>query len=294
MKLRNFLKVFASLLLIVGCEGTNPDLQDSLIDGMKDPSNSEGTSQDENNNSEDGGSNNGNNRNELEAKVIGEWRRVNNSKESIYILENGEGYEERLKSNGGILWCPFEWKVDSDKFIRRNLNSTSDHIYDLTFNDDGNIILQSDILSYEYKQISKNGTTNVNYKGTPYPNYICIFGYYYELSEVVMRCDHATGTEANMKHLFFFGANGSMEPIGARFMYSTPYYEGIDKMWYDGTYNIKSKSGYYIYGGVYCLNNYWESRSDGKLTIKSSGKIMTLDFNLDDGDAIGHFSGVIN
>lgn len=109
-----------------------------------------------------------------------------------------------------------------------------------------------------------------------------------------MRCDHATGTEGSMKHLFFFGANGKLEPISARFMYSTPYYEGIDKEWYDGTYKIQSKNGYYIYGGLYCINNSWSSRCDGELKIESSGKIMTLDFELDDGDAVGHFTGSIS
>lgn len=89
----------------------------------------------------------------------------------------------------------------------------------------------------------------------------------------------------------FYGANELLSPIGVRFMYFTPYYEGINKEWGDGTYTISSKSGHWIYGGVYTHDGAQSYRCDGKLTIKTSGKTKYFDFNLDDDDAVGHFEG---
>ena len=296
MSLIKYLSVFSFTILMLACESTNPELQDSLIQGSKHPAGSNGgnggSSNDKPDGNGSGSSNGGGSTNELELQLIGEWRNVSNSKETLYILENGEGYVEKLKSYDGISWSPFVWTAENGQLTRKYFTSDSEYIYDVSFDENGNMTLTSDSISKEYKLISKEGTTNVNYKKPPYTNYICIFDYYYELYEVVMRCDHATGTEANMKHLFFYGANGKLEPIGARFMYATPYYDGIDKKWGDGTYTIRSSSDYYVYGGIYCLNNSWSSRCDGKLTIKSSGNIMTLDFTLDSGDAVGHYSGV--
>lgn len=287
--LSKILCVLVMLSVSLACDESNLRLQESLAGNTGNPSDSDNDTPGENT-----GNTGGSSANPMIKQLIGTWQDVNNNRSSIYFLDDAEGYKESLKSYGGINWNPFTWRVEDSTVYLKYASSGKEYEYDIEFDGDGNLILGSDSYKNTYRRISASGTTTVNYKKPPYPNYICIYGYYYEILEVKMRSDHAQSTEANMKHLFFFGENGSMEPIGARFMYATPYYEGIDRMWYAGNYKIDSDSGYYVYGGLYCLNSSWSYRCDGKLTIKSSGNIMTFDFTLDDGDAVGHFSGTLS
>ncbi len=233
-------------------------------------------------------------------KLVGTYTRTSSYSEPYYYyyLGDGNGYQEQAQSNNGIYRQVFTWTMDGDKltiiYDGDEYYTTSEYSYIVSFDSEGNLtLLDSKNQSTIYTKINNNATTNVKFKEPPFASYIRIYGAYYELSRASMSSDHGTGTGANFKHLMFFGTNDLMQPIGARFMYSTPYYEGIDKYWSEGSYNINSDSGYWIYGGTYCYRNSWSSRCDGKLKIKKTNNIMVFDFNLDDGDAIGHFVGTV-
>lgn len=244
-----------------------------------------------------------NTENPLVKRMIGTYSKPSNFSYKqpyiYYYLSDGNGYIEQKESYDGVYRRAFTWRINNDKLIMTyaydEYYGDFEQIYTISFDSEGNLtLIDSKNKSVVYSKINNNTTTSVKFKEAPFVNYIRIYGIYYSLSYVSMKCDHATGTGANMKHLMFFGANGSMEPIGARFMYSTPYYEGIDKYWSEGTYRIQQKSGYWIYGGIYCYAKYWNERSNGTLKIKRTNNIMELDFNLDNGDAIGHYVGTID
>lgn len=130
----------------------------------------------------------------------------------------------------------------------------------------------------------------------PYENYIhCQFGHYgyTELTKVEMQCEHGKGTDANFKYLRFMGSNGSFYPNGAMIHYSTPYYEGIDKYWADGTYKVNTGSGYWTYVFKLQLDGKFITRDEeGTLTIKTNGKIKTLDYKSE--YVTIHFMGVVS
>lgn len=236
----------------------------------------------------------GNNK-EIVTCLIGNWTEVyNRTITNIHFLSNGEGYRRVLSSDEGIWHRYFTWKVVDNML---NINYPADEynyedsvVYEVSIISEGNIELVTTHTGAvsKYDRLSKDGTTNIDYKSTPFESFIKIYGTYYAISKVVQRCNHGTGTNANMKHLQFFGPNGQLEPVGARFMYSTPYYEGIDSEWHDGTYKIDSDSGYWIYGGMYYYRSSGSSRCNGTLKIKTVGKIKYYDFNLDGRDVIGH------
>lgn len=133
-------------------------------------------------------------------------------------------------------------------------------------------------------------------QNSPYQNYMYSWyskDKYIELTKVEMQCEHGKGTQANTKYLRFCGPNGSVSPNGAVILTMTPYYEGIDKNWIDGTYKINTGSGYYKYFiHPYVEGHDWTSdESEGTLTIKTNGNIKT--FNYKSSNTIIHFVGMV-
>lgn len=224
------------------------------------------------------------------AHLIGTWK-LDSVKSYYYLMRDGNGYYESYNSYNGIYKRSLKWEADNYtitiELLKDDYYSSSTSSYTISENSG---TLQFSSKKYVYTKIS--GTvTNEDYRSKPYDNYIRIMGYYYELSEAVMRCSHATGTESNFKHLFFNGTNGTTDPYGAIFAYATPYYEGINKEWLDGSYSIKQGGSHWIYTGWYYHKGSSLGQCEGKLNIKTSGKIKVFDFNLSDGDCVGHFAG---
>lgn len=234
--------------------------------------------------------------NSLEKNIVGTWV-IEKSKENYYFLSDGNGYTEKVNSYDGVFRRAFAWSADDEQMVMTyqedDYFADAQITYRVSVGEDNTLTLTNveNDKKTVYKRVNQNGTANVDFKNPPFVNYIRIYGYYYEVSMAEMSCKHAVGTNANYKYLMVYGNNGSMSPTGAYFMYATPYYEGINKEWGDGTYNIKSESGYWIYGGVYIYKGDTSSRCNGKLTIKTAGNIKVIDFNLDDGDVIGHIAG---
>ncbi len=231
-------------------------------------------------------------------KIVGTWMDASGKiRSTYYYLKDGNGYDEFTKSDDGVFRRTFKWNLEDDvltvDYDKDDYFANSNNSYYVSFDTEGNMTLTNVKTNKQsgYVKINNKGTTSVNYKNPPFVNYVRIYGYYYELTKAIMKCDHGVGTQSNSKDLMFYGANEKLSPIGVRFMYFTPYYEGINKEWGDGTYTIKSKGDYWVYGGVYTHNSSQSYRCDGRLTIRTSGKTKSFDFNLDDGDAIGHFEG---
>lgn len=184
----------------------------------------------------------------------------------------------------------FTWDIVNSCIVRTRL----DHGYKVTIEfellENGNMKRSS----AEYKKISDDGTTDVDYKSPPFKSYILYAEtYYYELTKAVMRCNHATGTESNSKYLQLFGENGLLDPTGVVFCYFTPNYEGIDKYWPDGKYTLTSKSSNWVYGGWYIVQGADSYRLDGELTIETQNQMKYIDFEFEDGTT-GHFEGKFN
>lgn len=228
----------------------------------------------------------------LKENIIGKWyRSVRNC--YYYFLEDGNGYTERFDNYDGIYRRAFEWDIIGNtmyfEWLKDDFYNASEVQCPVSFDADGNLVFGTD---ETYERKSSVGTTTVGYKHPPFVNYLRRSdGYFYELSCAEMKCSHATGSGAIYKYLFFYGSNGELTPISTTFVYCTPYYEGIDKYWRAGTYNIQSKSGYWIYGGWYnwCGSN--QGREDGTLKIKTVGNMMSFDWKFY--DAIGHFIGSV-
>lgn len=231
--------------------------------------------------------------NDYKKGLVGTW---SYNGKRYYYLSDGYGYVQEENKYDGIYREAFEWNIKDSILSLNYLNDDFSFSYIISSISKDTMLLKDydDYYKRVFQRINSIGTTTVDYKKPPFTSYICIYGYYYELSKVVSRCYHGAGTESNSKHLTFFGSNGEMEPIGAHFMYFTPYYEGINKDWYDGTYILNEDSGYWTYGGVYCNKNSWSLRCEGKLKIKSMNNYIIYDFNMDDGDAIGHFEGTLS
>lgn len=154
------------------------------------------------------------------------------------------------------------------------------------------------VIGKSYLNNSSQSGDNTGKDNPPYANYMYCTSWggkgYVELTKVEMQCEHGKGTEPNYKYLRFFGANGQVSPNGAVILYTTPYYEGIDKYWSDGTYKVNIGSGLWHYIIHPYINGYnaCNQEHDGKLTIKSSGNIMVIDYKSD--DIIMHFSGTVS
>ena len=233
--------------------------------------------------------------NSTKKRIVGTW--IDTNDKLYYYLNDGNGYTEYTKSDDGVFRRAFEWTLEED--VLTEAYAKDDYFADanishiVSFDSEGHITLTNTKNNKQatYRKINDKGTTSVKYNNPPFINYVRIYGYYYELSKAVMRCEHGNGTQSNGKYLNIFGANELMSPIGVWFNYFTPYYEGIDKEWADGTYKLSTKSSHWVYGGAYTYKGNMSGRCDGKLTIKTSGKIKYFDFNLDSGDAVGHFEG---
>lgn len=211
------------------------------------------------------------------------------------LLKDGNGYYESHNKYNGIVRRVLRWNVEDNKLFMElpedDYFAFSKHTFDIINDSDAvKIVEENGSKKIVYTKVSEV-VPDADYQSKPYMNYIRIYGYYYKLSEAVMRCKHGTGTNANFKHLIFNGANGELTPFGAIFSYSTPSYEGIDKEWSDGSYSIVTKSSFWVYHGWYYNRSSSSEVCPGKLSIKTIGGVKIFDFNLDGADCVGHLEG---
>lgn len=291
VKILSLIAFFATLF--IGCE--------EPIDNYE--GNYNGSSSSINGGSSSGGNDQGSST--VDSRMIGTWERKTGSYTyTYYFLEDGKGYyQSKRNSPNGMYRRGLKWKLnqnvleitlESDEYF-----SSSTKTYDVTFGDN-NVTLTSNGSVQTYTKKNSNGTTSVDYKKPPYTSYIRIDEYYYALSKAVMRTNHNTqGFNWNSKELQLFGENGTLEPIGLRFVYYNYAYESISREWADGTYNIVADNNsnsvpYYQYVSYLYFNNAYETYTySGKLTITTNGNIKTIDFKLNNNTITGHLVGTV-
>lgn len=243
----------------------------------------------------------------VDSRMIGTWERKTGSYTyTYYFLEDGKGYyQSKRNSPNGMYRRGLKWKLNQD-VLEITLESdeyfsSSTKTYDVTFGDN-NVTLTSGSSEQTYVKKNSNGTTSIDYTKPPYTSYIRVDEYYYALSKAVMRTNHNTqGFNWNSKELQLFGENGTLEPIGLRFVYYNYAYESISREWADGTYTINEDNNsnsvpYYQYVSYFYFNNSYETYTyEGQLTIQTNGNIKTIDFRLGDYSRKikGHFVGTV-
>lgn len=232
-------------------------------------------------------------------ELIGKWSRaLNKSKttiDSYYFLNNGKGYSERVNNSfgSGINYRGFEWNIDNNKL---RLKWLADYINKTTDEDIIDYKLKDNTLtigSHTFTHENTNGKTDFDYLSAPFNGCYFLGTYHYEISKVVATCSHGTGTQSNFKHLLFFGENGTLKPCGITVSYSTPYYEGIDNNWSEGTYRITNSSGHWIYKLFGQIGSQKIDFEEGILTIKKNGKLVNIDYESKSSYIEIHFKGII-
>jgi hypothetical protein len=117
---------------------------------------------------------------------------------------------------------------------------------------------------------------------SPYLNYVCINGDFYEFTSLAMNVVYGNsygGTGANWKYLRLYISDNDY----VIFRYSVHEWDPISSDWGAGTYKIENGS-YYTYGGSYIKGSRTYGFDEGKLTIKRSNGSTVLDF-----DCIGDY-----
>lgn len=117
----------------------------------------------------------------------------------------------------------------------------------------------------------------------------------YKINRAEMSQKHGhsgTGTGSNTKYLTFYCSDDTY----VQFDYNVAEWEGIDKLWGEGTYNISRLGGYYKYGCLALIDGDLKNRSywdfTGTLIIKKkSNNYYTFDFSLE--QMKGHFEGSV-
>lgn len=128
---------------------------------------------------------------------------------------------------------------------------------------------------------------NTNYFNFNYKSYKI---YRAEMSQ--RHGNSGTGTGSNTKYLTLYCSDDTY----VEFDYNVAEWEGINKLWGEGTYQISRNGGYYKYGCIAKIDGKLKNRSDwdftGTLTIKkSSNNYYTFDFSLE--EMKGHFEGSV-
>ena len=152
-----------------------------------------------------------------------------------------------------------------------------------------------EISAVAYDKNGKKGQT-ITQKFTtteaPYKGYIYYKEKFYPLTSATMRAVHATSSSgANTKYLELKG-----DDAWITYSYSTHSWDGIDREWRDGTYEIEQDlSSYYTYHGMWKAGRSATNDAAGTLIIKSSGSKIYIDFEMDDVMVVyGHFEGKVN
>lgn len=229
----------------------------------------------------------------------GYWRRAVSKYEDqeYYFYEDGTGYQEDLYMvhDLGIMRTWFKWTTSRGTISLKyeNRNSPDEQ---LSYIVNGAMLTLTDSKGNTTTWNKRNTSAKVPYGQKPFANnyiYNKITGFYYSLSRVEEACEHAAaGENGNWKFLRFFGEDGYIDTTGGYIFYVTPYYDGIDSYWSEGTYKMLYSNNYYTYGAVLRTDKSQDLSSyNDKLTIKKNGNIHTYDYKGTDVEI--HFVGTV-
>lgn len=231
-----------------------------------------------------------------EKNLAGTWKSLDDTSEYLYITKNNHMTFEAKKSYDGILHEDCVYKLTGDQLDYYNSADPSIS-YSFSVKIEGNTLLMTK--GTKTWKFSRMSTTAPDvYQCLPYDSYISYGSVYYPLVSAEMTCSHAKGTEANYKFLTLRGSSDkSLKPNSVTFVYTTPYYDGINAEWRNGTYVINENArNYYTYGISACYIGNLDYQSTkhliygGKLKISTSGSQTTIDYKDESGIEV-HFSG---
>ena len=223
--------------------------------------------------------------------LIGKWelKQSSTKTKTYHFLSKGKGYADSSfdssKYGNGLYRCHFEWYNDEETIYLRFEDDPE--IATIKYSVSGNNLTLNQLT---YSKISNAGSVDFDYTKKPYDSYIYNGSYYFPLIKVEAKCSHGTGTSANEKYLMFYGINNQITPVGLYFYYATPYYEGIDANWPNGTYKTSSKTGYWTYRIIGRAGRSVFSGNEGTLKIKTAGNLWIFDYEGDDYISL-HFEG---
>lgn len=214
--------------------------------------------------------------------IIGKWQLIpskDSDKLTFYIFNaDGTGYYEKYESYDGIQrdWIS-KWEIINGAVVYKWAGSGSTVERKILISNDELVMNADSKYSKTYRRINNNPSSGLDYKETPYECYLCYSGVYYPLDVVVKKCEHGSGMEMNLKYIWFRGVD---DEIWYQIRYFTPYYEGIDNYWPDGTYKVNvptsaTTSCWQYLGFLYIHNFYssnWIEDTNGTLKISHSGK----------------------
>ncbi len=172
--------------------------------------------------------------------LVGKWQRIPKTTRdnmAFYVFNaDRTGYFQEHEWYDGIQrdWIS-KWEIVNSKLVFKWAGSGRTVEWEISISDDELVMINSAKYSTTYRHINNSQTSSLDYKETPYKCYVCCLGVYYPLDVVVKQCEHGVGTEWNSKFITFRGVD---ESIWYQIRYFTPYYEGIDNYWPDGTYKV--------------------------------------------------------
>lgn len=222
-------------------------------------------------------------KNDLSKSIVGKWYYDDGSQEQYFCFgADGTGYFEAKKYKGSFKnsitrrWIQ-RWEIRNNKLVYKYADSSYESDCDIKIENKIFYFKYNTSSETPYSRINNNEKYDLKYGATPYGAYIKFFAtYYYPLSTVTQSCKHGIGQNANRKFLTFEGPN-----VEYRVLYMTPYYEGIDAVWSDGTYTLNPSyagpADYWVYYGNGYLDGSYQYVDDGnaKLKISHSGNIYT-------------------
>lgn len=228
----------------------------------------------------------------LSTKLIGKWKYSDRFYEYYYFFaENGQGYYQTINSDAipGIYrsWIA-DWKIENGTLCLKYVGATSyTKITKFEFISDSQLILRSETLS----RVNNHKELDISFKKEPYDNYIKYLGTSYPLDYVKKQMIHSSGTDNNEKYLRFQGLD---QDVWYDIRYFTPYYEGIDNYWLDGTFRVNTVTSVmtscWQYIGIPCKKFSGADDINGKLTIKHTNNYYTYSYKSTDFEI--YFEGI--
>lgn len=113
---------------------------------------------------------------------------------------------------------------------------------------------------------------------SPYSNYLCFNGDFYQFTRVEtdVKYDYTAvnNTGTNWRYLYLYISNYEY----VQFRYGVHQWETVSSTWGTGTYNIDNSSDYYSYNGYYYDGSRAQWFFEGKMTIQKQNGLAIIDF----------------
>lgn len=228
----------------------------------------------------------------------GTWLDLSNNKAYYYFTDDGKLTKESNKSSEGFIHVDYNYTIKDSILVTKKtgLSGTSEDEYTISIKKDTLFMKNYRGVVSKYLKVDSEKPNKFNI--LPYESYLYDSRYntFYPIRTATMKADHGTGTLANFKFLILRAEySESLLPTGIMFNYSTPYYEGINREWGEGSYQISRSGGYHTYGITMCYIGGYDASNmldGGTLNISKNSSYMVIDYK-DKGGTLVHFVGKV-